>query len=382
MRLPLIALTLILGLLHSPSQAADGGLLEGEQTLADFAYLKDITNDVLLFSKAPHARMYPASMTKIMTAYIAFLKLKAGIIELDDKVVISARAHRMGGSKMFLPRGKAVRVEDLLRGIIVQSGNDASIALAEYISGSEDNFAALMNSTAREIGMIGSNFVNASGWPNDNHYTTAADLAILTERLISEFPVLYRMFAEETFTFSKITQKNRNTLLGENNIDGVKTGHTQASGYGVVSSAEINGRRLVLVVNGLDSIREREAETRRLIKIGFRGTVFKKVFRPGQTIVKIPLWYGEKRNVEAISNQPITVTMRRSDVGSLKATVAFKTPLKAPIEANTPIATLSLQNKDEVFAEYPLYARDTMERAGYFVRIQDNINFLIWGRAR
>ncbi len=348
-------------------------------TVAQYAYLVDATSNTVLISKNAEARMYPASMTKIMTAYVAFRQLKDGLIRLDDQVLVSRKANRMGGSKMFIEEGKTVALEDILRGIIIQSGNDSSIALAEFIAGDEANFAEMMNATATEIGMTGTHFVNASGWPDEKHYTTARDLAILSEHLITEFPELYRIFSEKTFTFSNITQKNRNKLLGTGGVDGIKTGHTEASGYGMVSSAIQNGRRLILVLNGLNNSAKRTSESLRLLNLAFRSTASKKFYGEQDVVTALPLWYGKKTTLNVRAASPVSLTTKTALMNDLTRTVTYERPLRAPIEAGAKVGQIHLHTKDEVLLSIDLLATETIAEQNYLERFKSNIDYLLWG---
>ena len=348
-------------------------------TVAQYAYIVDVETGAVLLDHRADEKMSPASMSKIMTAYVAFRALQNGLLQLDDQVLISLKANNMGGSKMFVEVGKYVSVVDLLKGIIVQSGNDASVALAEFISGSEENFAVLMNDTAKSIGMNNSNFVNASGWPDDNHYTTAKDLAILTQRMIEEFPQEYAWFSQKSFTFNNITQENRNGLIGENGFDGVKTGYTQASGYGQVSSAMINNRRLIAVINGLDSARQRQTEASRLMNWGFRSTEVVKLYQVDEIVAEIPLWYGQENTVKLKIEQDVVLTKMRDPQQALKPTVTYEGPLHAPVKAGQKLAELHIHTDKEIIAVYPLVSARDIDRKGFFDRFAANVNYLLWG---
>src|SRR5690606_24953816 len=242
------------------------------ETPAREAILIDVDTRTVLFEKNSQARMPTSSMSKVLTAYLVFEAIKDGRIKLDDTLPVSEKAWRMQGSKMFVPIGEQVKVEDLLRGVIVQSGNDATVVLAEGISGTEEAFADLMNITAKKIGMNNSHFMNASGWPDPNHYSTAYDLALLAYHMITEHSDYYHYYSEKEFTFNKIKQGNRNPLLYRNiGADGIKTGHTEEAGYGLMASAVQGGRRLILVVNGLESMQQRADESARLLSWGFQN---------------------------------------------------------------------------------------------------------------
>ncbi len=238
-------------------------------TLARQAYMVDLTTGAVLLEKDAHSKMPPASMSKLMTAYLLFERLKNGSISMEDTLPISSNASRKGGSKMFLRDGERVKVEDLIRGIVIQSGNDACIAIAEGLAGSEEAFAEMMNAKAKEIGLENSNFTNATGWPDPEHYMTAADLVKLAQRLFEDFPEYYHFYSERQFSFNKITQRNRNPTLGViEGADGMKTGYTRASGYGLTASAERDERRLIMVVNGLELKPSQGSRSRTTNKLG------------------------------------------------------------------------------------------------------------------
>lgn len=347
---------------------------------AKFVYLIDAESDALLMSKNAEERMYPASMTKIMTVFIAFEQLKEGTISLDDEVYVSEKAHKMGGSRMFIEQNKTVALRDILRGIVVQSGNDASVALAEFLAGDESNFADLMNRWAEKLGMTGTHFSNASGWPDEQHYTTAKDLATLSKHLIKNHPDLYKMFSEKTFTFSKITQKNRNSLLGTGGIDGIKTGHTEASGYGMASSAMLNGRRLILVVNGLNSGQKRINESRRLLNSGFRATATKTLFKAGETVTTLPLWYGTKNLLPVVPESEVRLTNKAKVFHDITITASFVEPLRAPIASGEKVGQLHIHTTDKVLHSVDLLSAEDIESKGYIERFLSNIHYLLWGQ--
>ena len=376
--MPKIVISILCGMAFWSAQAHSAPLLQNS-TIAEYAYLVDQTSNTILIDKNAEARMYPASMTKIMTAYMAFRQLKDGLIRMDDQVLISRKANRMGGSKMFIEEGKTVALEDILRGIIIQSGNDASVALAEFIAGDEASFAEMMNATAATIGMKETNFVNASGWPDENHYTTAKDLAILSDRMISDFPELYQMFAEESFTFSGITQSNRNKLLGNNGVDGIKTGHTEASGYGMVSSAVQNGRRLILILNGLKNSAKRASESLRLLNLAFRSTASKVFYNEQDIITTLPVWYGKKPDLNTRASRPVSLTEKSTVLKDLTRTVTYEKPLLAPIEAGQKVGQIHLHTKDKVILSVDLLAAESVAAQNYFERFSSNINYLLWG---
>ena len=265
-------------------------------SIAETALVMDISTGEILLDKNSNMRTYPSSMTKIMTVLVAFEKIKNGSLSLDQEFLVSKKAWKMGGSKMFIEVDKRVKVFDLLLGIVVQSGNDASIALAEGISGTEETFAIEMNNLAKKIGLTDTNFVNSSGWPNDNHYTTAKDLALLAKYTVENHPELYQMYELNEFTYNGIKQDNRNPLLLTfDGADGFKTGYTEAAGYGIVGSAERGGRRLIIVLNGLESSRSRAQESLRLMDWGFNNFELVNFFKKDELVFQANTWLGKKR---------------------------------------------------------------------------------------
>ena len=253
----------------------------------------DLNTRTALVAKAANERMYPASMTKVMTAYLVFEHLKTGFIDMDSKFNVSYKAQQMGGSRMFLEYGTQVKVRDLLYGLIVQSGNDAAVVLSEGIAGSEDEFAKLMNSKAKELGMNNSNFLNASGWPDENHYVTAFDLAVLAKHIIEDFPEFYPLYSERTYTYNNIKQNNRNPLLWQDlGVDGLKTGFTEASGYGLLASAKEGERRMIMVINGMSSQRVRSRESNRVLRWAFTAWDNIRLYNAGQAIGRLPVALG------------------------------------------------------------------------------------------
>ena len=358
----------------SPAVAAD------IQTSAREAIILDYDTGTVLFEKDADASMPPASMSKIMTAYIAFQQLRDGRLSLDDSIPISKKAWRKGGSKMFVEVGKRVKVDDILRGIIVQSGNDAAIALAEHLAGTEEAFAAEMTRTARELGMDGSTFRNATGWPDPEHRMTARDLATLATNIIRNFPEYYPIYSETSFTFNEIKQGNRNPLLYKDmGADGLKTGHTEAAGYGLTASAERNGRRLILVINGLKSARQRSRESETLMEWGFREFDNVTLFKKGEAVEEGLVWLGDQARVPLISEQDVVLTMRRSARRDMRVSVRFQEPIPAPITAGEKIASLLVEAPDMTPLEIPLVAGQSVERLGVFGRVGAALEFLVWG---
>ncbi|MCH8038539.1 MAG: D-alanyl-D-alanine carboxypeptidase [Proteobacteria bacterium] len=301
------------------------------ETTAREAFIIDVVTGRVLLDKNADDSMPPASMSKIMTTYLVFERLKDGRLSLDDELPVSEKAWRKGGSKMFVEVGKQVRVEDLLRGVIVQSGNDACIVLAEGLGGTEEAFAAEMTRKGREIGLTGSSFANATGWPDPNQRMTARDLATLALRLIADFPEYYHYYAETEFTYAGIRQSNRNPLLYKSlGADGLKTGHTQEAGYGLTASVVQGDRRIILVLNGLGSQKARSEESARLIGWALREYDNYTLFKPGETVDEAPVWLGEAANVPLVMPEGVTVTLSRKARRDMRVTVVYDAPIPAP----------------------------------------------------
>ena len=350
------------------------------ETAARQAILVDFETGAVLFEKNAEAPMFPASMTKIMTAYLTFDRLREGSLDLGDTFRVSERAWRMGGSKMFVDVGGDVSVADLLRGVIVQSGNDASIVLAEGIAGSEDVFAALMTDRALGLGMTGTVFTNATGWPDNNHVTTAHDLATLAASMIRDFPEFYPLFAETGFTYNGISQDNRNPLLFlDVGADGLKTGHTEAAGYGLTASAVRDDRRLVLVINGLDSVRARSDEATRLLGWGFANFDNHQLFAAGEPVGDAEVWMGRDDAVALTLGEDLTVTLGRLARQDLTVSVRYVGPVAAPIAAGAELATLVVEAPGMEPVEQPLYAAASVERLGFFARQTRRLNNFVFG---
>ncbi len=379
MRLWLRLLLLILGLwLPAHTLMAQAVTFD---TAARAAILIDFRTGQVLFAKNPDARIYPASMSKLMTAYIVFERLAEGSLRLDDELPVSEKAWRMGGSQMFLEVGQRVKVEDLLRGMIVQSGNDAAVALAEALAGSERAFAQLMNRKAEELGLTGSHFVNATGLHDPEHYMTVRDLAKLARAIISRFPEYYKYYSEKEFTFNGIRQYNRNPLLrkGVPGVDGMKTGHTQEAGYGLVASAERDGRRLILVVAGLETPRQRAIEAERLLEFGFREFKEYRLFQPGETVVEAEVWMGAADTVPLGTEEVVAVTLSRSARDGLKIRARYQSPVPAPVGRGEHLGTLVITAPGLEPLEVPLVAVREVERAGVAGRVVDALAWLLWG---
>ncbi len=339
-------------------------------TIARQAILVDAITNTVLFEKNADQKMPTSSMSKVMTAYMVFEALRDKRLKMDDTLPVSERAWRTQGSKMFVELGNRIKVEDLIRGMIIQSGNDASIVLAEGLGGSEDAFAKKMTERAHEIGMKDSNFVNATGWPDDNHYSTCRDLATLARALILTFPEYYHYDAERDFTYHGIKQGNRNPLLYRNmGVDGLKTGHTEIAGYGLIASAQRDGRRLILVVNGLPSMQARADEPARLIEWGFREFSAYTLLKPGESVDSLPVWLGQAPTVAAVTGGGLTVTMAQEERRGLKVTLQAQVPVPAPIVKGQTIGKLVITAPGFITREVPLVAAEDVARLGFFGRL-------------
>jgi len=354
-------------------------------TPASHVYMVDTTTGAVLLDKKGNERMAPASMSKLMTLYMVFERLKDGRLSLDDKFYVSENAWRKGGAKtggstMFLEPSMRVRVEDLLRGIIVQSGNDACIVVAEALGGSEEAFAQDMSKKAHELGMTESTFKNATGWPDPEHRVTAHDLARLAQLTVERFPEYYHYYSEHSFVFNGIKQSNRNPLIYKDmGADGLKTGHTQESGYGLTASAERDGRRLILVVNGLSSKKMRSSESERLLEWGFREFGNYALFKAGDVVTDANVWLGQKTSVPLVIENDLTLTLPKRARGEMTVKASFEGPVPAPIQKGQRIGTLTISAPNVTPVEVPLLAADDVEQLGLVGRLGAALDFILWG---
>ena len=336
--------------------------------------LIDATNGEVLVEQNADQPLPPASLTKMMTAYIAAREIAEGRISFDDKVPVSIKAWKTGGSRMFIREGTEVRLEDLLRGIVIQSGNDASVAVAEYIAGSEDVFADVMNQTAVSLGMTNTQFKNSTGLPQEGHYTTAKDLGILAARTIADFPETYAIYKEKNFTYNGIKQANRNSLLFRDpSVDGLKTGHTEEAGYCLVASAERDGFRLISVVMGTASEKAREQETTKLLQYGFRYFSGQTVFAAGQPLPESArkVWFGESEMVELAPTEPLYVTLPLGRESAIQATLDAPDTLDAPLEAGAIVGNVKIMLGERILAESPVAVAEAVPEGGFFKRMID-----------
>jgi D-alanyl-D-alanine carboxypeptidase (penicillin-binding protein 5/6) len=341
----------------------------GFDTKARQAFLVDADTGAVLYEKNAQARMTPSSMSKLMTLYLVFERLKSGQLKLTDTFLVSEKAWRTQGSKMFLPHNASVSVEDLLRGVIVQSGNDASIVLAEGIAGSESDFAALMNAKAAELGLQHSHFVNSTGWPHSQHYMTAADIATLCLAIIKTFPEYYSYFAEKDFVFNNIKQPNRNTLLNTlHGVDGLKTGHTQVGKYGIAVSAVKDGRRLVAVVNGLKNDSERAAEATRLLQYGFLNFVNIVLLSSQKDLIEVPVLLGDNKKVRIGSKQDLIFTVPITFKGQNEVKLEYPCLLYAPVSLDKKVGQIEIKLYNGEVRNFDLYTLGRSNRLGIIKR--------------
>jgi D-alanyl-D-alanine carboxypeptidase (penicillin-binding protein 5/6) len=378
---PYLALLCLLALASGPARA------EPIETSATHAFLMDATTGAVLLNKNGDQPMAPASMSKMMTTHMLFDALRERRLSLTDTLPVSENAWRKGGAKtegstMFLPLGSRVKVEDLIRGIIVQSGNDACIVVAEGLAGSEDAFAAAMTKKAHQMGMTSSTFRNATGWPHPEHRTTARDLATLALHTIRDFPEYYRYYSELDFTYNNVRQENRNTLLRRNmGVDGLKTGHTQESGYGLTASAIRNGRRLILVINGLEKMKHRGEESEKLLEWGFREFDNYALFKGGETVEEASVWLGTSAQVPLVVDTPLTLTLPRKARLDMKATVRYQGPIPAPVRKGTEVGKVIVSAPGVAPIEVPLKAGADVERLGLVGRLRAALSHIVFGHA-
>ncbi len=354
--------------------------LAAMETSAKQAVIIDMGTGMTLLNKDADKRMPTSSMSKVMTAYMVFDALEQGRVQMSTMIPVSEKAWLKGGSKMFIEVGTKVSIEDLLKGLIIQSGNDAAIALAEGLAGDEDIFAQSMTARAHDLGMKDSQFKNASGWPDPDHYSTAHDLALLAQRLIVDFPHEYALYGIKEFTYGGITQANRNPLLYRDiGVDGIKTGHTDIAGYGLMASGEIDGRRVVMVVNGLESEQARAMESARLINWALNGFENKTILSLGQIVDQAPVTYGAMESVSLTVNRDVVVTVPKGQEGNITLNAAYNTPLKAPIAKGDVIGTIDIIVPQIGDFKVPLVAAEDVEKAGFFGRAFGNIRLMLKG---
>ena len=336
--------------------------------------LMDVSSGQAIASRNPDERIEPASLTKLMTAYVAFAAIRDKTVELRQSVPVSVHAWRAGGSRMFLQPNKPVTVEELLHGVIVQSGNDACIALAEAIAGNEVAFVQMMNREAQRLGMENTHFTNASGLPDPQHYSTAKDLALLTTSLIRDFPEYYRLYSEREYRYNNISQHNRNRLLWlDPNVDGVKTGHTESAGYCLVASARRGPRRLLSVLMGATSDNLRAQESQKLLNFGFQNYDSVRLYQKENVVSTLKVWKGSSSRIRAGLSRDLYVTVPKGEAGKLKADLVSEQPLVAPVAAGQRVGTLRVTLDGRPFVEYPVVALESVGIAGFFGRAWDSL---------
>lgn len=366
---------LVMGLLINPVQAFE--------TSARAAIVMDFRTGEVLFEKAADEALPPASMSKLMTAYVVFERIKEGLLKLDDTFVVSERAWKMGGSQMFLEVGDVVRLDDLLQGIIVQSGNDACVVVAEAIAGSEEAFADVMNTTAQQLGLSSSQFRNSTGLDEPGHLMSVRDLAVLAKNIIQRFPDQYPIYSQKSFTYNDIEQFNRNPLLRRDvdGVDGMKTGFTDDAGYGLVASAIRDDRRLIVVVAGVESARLRATESQRLLEYGFRNFQEYRLFEAGAPVGEAEVWLGDQETVPVLAKDLVAITLSREDRRGLEVKLIHKSPIEAPIVAGQVLGQLQVTAPGDRRWSMPAVAGAEVGRAGMMGRIKTAIDHLLGGGA-
>ncbi len=372
---PIKAYCSLLFLLLSMTSFAQNQLVPAPPAVAAESYvLMDYHSNHILMEKNPHERVEPASITKLMTAYVVFSEIKKGQLSLNDTATISEKAWRTGGSKMFIEVDKQVKIEDLIRGMIVQSGNDASVALAEHIGGSEEVFASMMNQVAADLGMRNSHFKNATGLPEADHYVSAYDVALLGQALVRDFPDLYHIYSEKEFTYNGIKQHNRNTLLWRDpTVDGFKTGHTESAGYCLATTASRNGMRLISVVMGTDSEKARADETQKMLNYGFRFFETHKLYPAGEQQAVAEVWKGAAEEVPLGLADDLFITIPKDSYDQLQAGVDIPGQLQAPVNQGQIIGQLIIRLHDQIIAERPMVALATVAQGGWWTRMVDGM---------
>ncbi len=346
------------------------------------AYMVDLETGVVLLDKNAEQPMAPSSMLKIMTAYLVFERLKSGDTKLDDLLNVSKKAWQTEGSRMFVNVDSQVNLEDLLKGVIVQSGNDACVVLAEALSGTEDAFAEEMTRKSHEMGAKNTTFLNSTGLPAEGQLTTAKDLALIAERTIRDFPEQYaKYYPLQEFTYNKIKQANRNPLFNKNiGADGMKTGHTDAGGYGIVASAKQGTRRIIAVVNGLPSAKDREQDAVALLNWGFNYFKNYKIFGKGDVVDVVDVWGGTEKTVPLVSSQDIIMTLPRNQRKDLQVKVSYDTPLAAPLKAGDQVGIIEITVPTKGVQTVPLYVGKEVDRAWFHQRIANSISYLLFGK--
>ena len=348
------------------------------ETRAYSAVILDSNSNIILFEKNSDVKQGPASMSKLMLTYIVFERLQNNTLSLDQEFLVSKKAWKYGGSKMFVNAGDMVSVNDLLKGIIIQSGNDACIVLAEGLSGSEENMVEEMNDKSIEIGLTGSNFTNVTGWPHQDHYMTLRDIAHLSKLIIDKFPEYYYLFSVNEFTYNDIRQFNRNKLISIDGYDGLKTGRTTQSGFGIAASSKRNNRRIISVVNGLNTDKERINETKKLVNWAFREFITLDLYKAGDTIQLAKVWLGKEPFVPLVLNDDLVITIKKKNIDKYKIKLVYETPIISPIKKGDKIATLHLIEADNTKTK-DIYAGKNIDKISRFYRSFSIVNYLLFG---
>ena len=348
------------------------------ETRAYSAVILDSNSNIILFEKNADAKQGPASMSKLMLTYIVFERLQNNTLSLDQEFLVSKKAWKYGGSKMFVNAGDMVSVNDLLKGIIIQSGNDACIVLAEGLSGSEENMVEEMNDKSIEIGLTGSNFTNVTGWPHQDHYMTLRDIAHLSKLIIEKFPEYYYLFSVNEFTYNDIRQFNRNRLISIDGYDGLKTGRTTQSGFGIAASSKRNNRRIISVVNGLNTDKERINETKKLVNWAFREFITLDLYKAGDTIQSAKVWLGKEPFVPLVLNDDLVITIKKKNIDKYKIKLVYETPIISPIKKGDKIAKLHLIEGDNTKTK-DIYAGKNIDKISRFYRSFSIVNYLLFG---
>jgi D-alanyl-D-alanine carboxypeptidase (penicillin-binding protein 5/6) len=362
------------------SQAVIAPTPKAPDVAAKSYILQDYDSGKVIAALNAGQRLPPASITKLMTAYVVSKELASGNISLEDEVLISEKAWRMVGSRSFIEVNSKVSVEVLLRGMIIQSGNDAAVALAEHIAGSEETFAQMMNQYAQQLGMFNTNYQNSTGLPGKEHYTTAEDIAILSAAVIRDFPDHYAWYAEKEYTYNNITQHNRNKLLWrDKSVDGLKTGHTEEAGYCLAASAKRDGMRLISVILGTRSENARAQETQKLFNYGFRFFETHDLYQSGQQIAESKVWKGETDKVSLGLAEPLTITVPRGQYEALVATTNIQKPIVAPIQVGQVLGEVNIHLAGELVATKQLVAIEAVEKGSWWRQLLDMLLMLIWG---
>ena len=360
----------------SPIYAENGSLSEPDLN-ANSYLLIDFHSGIELVAKNPDKQIEPASITKLMTAYIIYDALEKGRISLDDNVLISEKAWKMEGSRMFIEAGNKVPLKRMLSGLVIQSGNDAAVALAEHIAGSEDAFVSQMNEWAKKLGMNSTHFMNATGWPSENHYTTARDIAKLTRIIIRKFPEYYKLHSKKSYSYNGIKQYNRNKLLWrDKTVDGVKTGHTESAGYCLVASSKRNGMRLISVMLGTKSEKERADYSQELLEYGFRFFETHKLYDAGSVLAEARIWKGTKKTIPAGLMKDFYITVQKGHYKKLKGLMDLDTSLDAPIKRGDVVGKAIFKDGATIIREIPLFALDSVDAGGFWSKVTGSVQKL------